>query len=92
MRIERKDIVPIEWTPETLRKMRLDLKMTQEDVGDILGVSKAAVGYIERGRTTSPIELLAYGIVLERAWAYKKGYVPAYRKVGTNEFREDLQA
>lgn len=87
--INRKDIIPFVWTPESLKKMRKELGMTQEDVGDILGITKAAVGYIERGQTTSPLQVLAYGIVLERVWALHKGYIHAYRKIGTNEFMED---
>ena len=87
----RRYLVLIEWTPESLKCMRHELRMTQEEVGNILGITKAAVGYIERGQTTAPMELLSYGIVLERAWALKRGYVPAYRKIGTNEFMEENQ-
>ena len=87
--ITRRDLIPIEWTPEALKNMRLELRMTQKEVGDILGITKAAVGYIERGQTTAPMELLSYGIVMERAWALKKGYVPAYRKIGTNLYLEE---
>lgn len=85
----RRDLFLIEWTPESLKCMRHELRMTQKEVGDILGITKAAVGYIERGQTTAPMELLSYGIILERAWALKKGYVPAYRKIGTNLYLEE---
>lgn len=86
--IPRDHLIPIEWTPQKLRKVRVSLGLSCEDVGKVLGYSRMGVWRIEDGQTANPLIILGYGSVLEKWMAYKKGYVPAYRKVGTNEFKE----
>ena len=86
-----RDISPMLFLPapkdgKTLRKERLKLGVTQEEIAQVIGVTKATISHIERGLTNSPWALLMYTIIIERYKAYSDGYVPAYRKVGTNEF------
>lgn len=68
--------------------MRETLGLTQEQAGDIFGVTKVTVKNIERGITKDPTKIFAYGTVLERYYAYRQGYLPAFRKEGTNEYSE----
>lgn len=85
-KLTRRDLFPINFSPYDMKTIRQDLNLTQEDIGNIVGVSKAVICNIEAGRMNDPLKLLAYQIILERIMAYHQGYVPAYRKVGTNEY------
>lgn len=76
------------WTPAELRRVRMQLGLTQEDVASIIGMSKVSISRIESGYMTNPWVLQVYGIILERYYAATKGYIPAYRKVGENVFME----
>ena len=60
------------------------------DIAEVMKVTGTTVANIENGRNTSPIAIQLYGIVLERYWAYERGYVPAYRKVGQNKYYEGV--
>ena len=71
---------------KTLKKEREKLGLTQSEVAVAVGVTNVAISHIERGLANNPWALQMYGIILERYKAYQEGYVPAYRKVGTNEF------
>lgn len=77
-----------DWTPEKLRETRLRMNLSQKAVGEILGVSGMTISNIEREKYTNPMHIMLYGIVLERYYAYKRGYVPAFRKIGENKFME----
>ena len=77
------------WTPESLKSTRKILKMTQQEVADVLGVSKVVVSHAENGHSVNPIMITLYGIVLERYWAGIHGYIPAFRKIGENKFMEE---
>ena len=85
-KLTRRDLFPINLTPYDLKTIRQNLELTQEDIGNIVGVTKAVICNIEGGRMNDPLKLLAYQIILERIMAYNQGYVPAYRKVGTNTY------
>ena len=63
--------------------------MTQQEVADVLGVSKVVVSHAENGHSVNPIMITLYGIVLERYWAGIHGYIPAFRKIGENKFMEE---
>ena len=71
------------------RSTRKKLKITQQEVADVLGVSKVIVSHAENGHSVNPMTITLYGIILERYWAGIHGYIPAYRKVGENEFMEE---
>ena len=86
--IPKEYLIPIEWTPQKLCKVRTELGLSREEVGEVLGYSRMGIWRIEAGQTANPLIILGYGSVLENWIAYKKGCVPAYRKVGTNEFEE----
>ena len=86
--ILREYLIPIEWTPQKLRKVRKSLGLSCEEVGEVLGYSRQGIWKIEVGQTANPLIILGYGSVLENWIAYKNGFVPAYRKVGTNEIQE----
>ena len=81
-------IFPIKWTPQGLKRIREELRLTQQQAGDIFGVTKVTVKNIECGITRDPMKVFAYGTALERYYAYRQGYLPAYRKEGTNEYRK----
>lgn len=72
------------WTPKALQYYREYLGLTQKEVGDILKISRNRVSQIENGTDVSEVILIAYGTLLERYYAYKLGYLPSYRKIGTN--------
>ena len=86
--ISKQDVIPIEWTGEKLRDMRRKIGVTLEEVADVLGYSPSGLSWIERGKTMNTLVMLGYGSVLENWYACDKGYIPAYRKIGTNEFEE----
>ena len=75
-----------EWTPETLKKTRKVLELRQSDIAEALNTTQATISNLERGVNASWGSCQLYGILLERYWAYKNGYIPAYRKVGENVF------
>ena len=75
-----------EWTPESLKRTRLMLGLNTNDISAVLGVSRPVVSNIEKGINANYATMQLYGIVLERYWAYQHGYVPAYRKIGQNDF------
>ena len=77
-----------DWTPEKLVREREALGLSQADIGKILGVSQVTILNIEKGRKTDPFAIQMYGLVLERYYAYTRGYIPAYRKVGENKYKE----
>lgn len=79
-----------DWTPEKLRETRKNLGLSTYDIAEVMQVTGTTVANIENGRNTSPIAIQLYGIVLERYWAYERGYVPAYRKVGQNKYYEGV--
>lgn len=88
--ISKRDLFPIKWSSDKLREMREALGFSQREFADILGVSKATISHIECDVTKTPLIVLGYSTALERAYAIKNGYIPAYRKIGTSEFIEQL--
>lgn len=86
----RPDLHLIDWTPESLKATRVKLGLKQEEVANVVGVSKAAVSNLERNYTTNPWALQMYGIILERYYAHLNGYIPAYRKIGENNYAEEM--
>ena len=78
------DVFPIQWTGDDLRKMRLLLGLRQEDIANMIGVSKCTVSHIETGATTHPLTIFGYAVLLERCYASVNGYLPSYRKIGTS--------
>ena len=78
-----------DWTPESLRNTRKKLKITQQEVADVMGVSKIVISHAENGHSVNPMTLTLYGIILERYWAGIHGYIPAYRKIGESKFMEE---
>lgn len=72
------------WTPKALKYYREYLGLTQKEVGDILELSCNRISQIENGDGANEVILLAYGTLLERYYAYKQGYLPSYRKIGTD--------
>ncbi len=54
-----------------IRKRRKDLKFTQEELADKIGISRVYMGYLEQGRNVPSLELLdkisrALGTPLQR--------------------------
>ena len=86
--ISKEELGLNDWTPEKLREMRLRMNLSQKTVGDVMDVSRVTISNIEKGKYTNPMHIMLYGIVLERYYAYKRGYVPAFRRVGENKFME----
>ena len=87
--IDLKDYIHFgEWTAKTLRATRKKLKLTQKDIARFMGLTSSAISSIELGVSTNPWAFVTYGIILERYYAYTKGYVPAFRKIGENEFAD----
>lgn len=41
-----------------IQKRRKELELTQEDVADRVGISRAYMGYIEQGRNAPSLEIL----------------------------------
>ena len=82
----KSEIMPIEWTPEELKSFRLKLGVKQTYIADLFGVSQTTISHLETYKIRNPLATQMYGIILERIYAYRYGYVPAYRKVGENEF------
>jgi len=76
------------WTPEKLRETREMLGLSQTNVADILGVSKATISHMELGYNANGASFTAYCIVLERLYAYSQGYLPSYRRIGGSQFIE----
>ena len=89
----RSDLMLFDWDGDNLRKFRMGLGLTLKDVGDLMDVSNITVRNWENRSVTNPVILQMYGIVLERYYACLKGYVPAYRKIGTDTFKfaEELE-
>lgn len=82
----KRELFPIEWSPTSMKAMRMSLKLTQQDAADYLNVSKGTITRIEQGRNSNPMLDICYALFLERYYAWTKGCVPGYRKVGMNDF------
>lgn len=84
-----RDLRPVlyfnDWDGLSLGDERVRLGLTQAEVAKIVGVSPNAISAIERGISNNPWAIQCYGIILERYKAYANGYIPAYKKIGTNE-------
>lgn len=63
---DKKELFQHEWSPDSVRAVRKDLKLTQQDISEYLGISSDAIRKLERGDSVSPTTLLAYGDLLER--------------------------
>jgi len=89
----RNDLMLFDWTGESLKRFRTGLGLTLKEVGDLMGVSFITVRNLETGQILNPMKIQMYGIVLERYYACLKGYIPAYRKIGTDTFKfaEELE-
>lgn len=83
-------LFPIKWTPKGLKETRESIQLTQQDVANILGVTRVTIKNIELGYTTDPLKVFAYGTILERYLALKQGYTTSYRKIGTSEFCDNF--
>lgn len=77
----------IKWTPEHLKEVRESLNLRQSDIAKLIGVSQATISHVKTGYDI-PALIMIYGIILERYYAYKHGYLPGFRKIGTNDFKE----
>lgn len=84
----KKELGLNDWTPEKLREVRLRMNLSQKTVGEIIGVTGKTISNIEKGKYTNPIHIMLYGIILERYYAYKHNYAPAFRKIGENKYME----
>ena len=82
----RKILFQSSWTPERLREMRERLGLSQREVADIMGVTKTVVSGIELGRNIYGPAFTNYAMILERYYAYTKGYLPAFRKAGATNY------
>ena len=78
-----------DWTPDKLRETRIQLGLSQKDIGELVGMTGAAVSFLERGQSANLCAIPLYGIILERYWAGIHGYVPAFRKIGESTFMEE---
>ena len=79
----------MEWTPEKLLETRERLGLPRTYIADIFGVSPCTIKNLEFHKIRNPLAVMAYGTVLERYQALKKGYIPAYRKIGKSEFMKE---
>lgn len=69
-----------------MKAMRMSLKLTQQDAAEYLNVSKGTIMRIEQGLNCNQMLDTCYALFLERYYAWTKGCVPGYRKVGMNDF------
>ena len=88
--IKKSDLVPIAWTAESLKMMREGLGLTQKEMANIIGITKGTISHLECDLVKNPLIQIGYGTILERCFAMQNGYIPAYRKIGTNEFEERI--
>lgn len=86
--ISKEELGLKDWTPEKLKKFRKECGLRQSDIGELMGVSGVCISTIETGKTNNPWTLSLYGEILERYYAYKRGYVASFRKVGENNYME----
>ena len=82
----------IEWTPESLRETRRRLGLTQEDIAEVMGLTKSAISCLERRISNNVWAIQLYGIILERYIAGTQGYIPAFRKIGESTFLKEGDA
>ncbi|WP_341237885.1 helix-turn-helix domain-containing protein [uncultured Limnobacter sp.] len=63
-------------TPEQFKRMRSDLRLTQVDMAELIGVSENAISLYERGKSPIPkmIKALAFGLWFENF----AGYIPSF--------------
>lgn len=54
----RKNAKPPKVLGKKIQKRRKELDLTQEDVADKVGISRAYMGYIEQGRYAPSLEVL----------------------------------
>ena len=73
------------WDGPSLNTERVKLGLTQAEIAKIMDVTPNSISAIERGISNNPWTIQCYGIILERYRAYVDGYIPAYKKIGTNE-------
>ena len=60
------------------------------DIEKYTGINRRTVQNIDAGYEGNISTMKLYFLAIERLMMLDKGYVPAYRKIGTNEFLEGV--
>lgn len=74
------------WTVEELVATRKRFKLRQRDISEAIGMTVSSIAMFERGKVNSPWIEKLYGLILERYYAAQLGYIPAFKKLGQNQF------
>lgn len=72
--------------PDEMKQFREKYYISKADIEKYLGITMKTTGKIEDGYSVSKSIENLYSLGLERIMMLSKGYVPAYRKIGTNEY------
>lgn len=86
---ELKDLLIFELDPDKLRAFREEIGVSQRQIAKMIGSTGPTISNIETGETTNLLMIFGYAKILEALYARKKGYIPAFRKVGTSQFIEE---
>lgn len=89
----KNSIVDVIWrfpnfTPVELAQIREDMGISRAQVEEYTGIGHNTIRRIESGEGANIALENLYQIAIERLYAYKQGYLPAYRKEGENDFRK----
>lgn len=76
------------FSPVELAQMREEMGISISQVTAYTGIHPQTIRRIESGKGGAPALENFYQLAIERLYAYKQGYLPAYRKIGENEFRK----
>lgn len=76
------------FSPVELAQIREDMGVSISQVTAYTGIHPQTIRRIESGKGGAPALENLYQLAIERLYAYDQGYLPAYRKIGENEFRK----
>ena len=74
------------FSPVELAQIRQNMGITISEVENYTGIHHQTIQRIESGKGANAALENLYQLAIERLYAYNNGYLPAYRKIGENEF------
>lgn len=77
-----------DFTPTELAQIRENMGVSVAQVEAYTGIHHQTIRRIESGKGGHTAMENLYQLAIERLYAYNEGYLPAYRKIGENEFRK----
>ena len=75
------------FSPTELYQIRESMGFTISQIQAYTGLHPQTIRRIEAGIPVNKASMNLYQMLMERLYAFKEGYLPAYRKIGESTFK-----